>query len=176
MSELRTYGWLFTKDEVPFWGEVDWSPRWIRVQPRPLHELTPFRKARSVDNWLNDGPLRQARRSAADALEAQIEAVRERKAQERERHIAELRAETKARLQRIRAEGQAKIETARKAREREQAAKRDRERRNSRRTGTKATSGCALKGAETRRRNAELKMAEEARSARTRAPGCGEAA
>lgn len=160
MSQLQDYGWLFTKDEVPFWGEVDWSPRWIRIQPRPLHELTPFRKAPSVDDWLSDG-LSGAPRSAADALEAQIEAVRERKAQERERHIAELRAETEARLERIWREGQAKLEAARKSREREQVAKRERERQlEEERARTRRAA--ALKGAETRRRNTELRNAQEA--------------
>jgi hypothetical protein len=157
MSQLQDYGWLFTKDEVPFWGEVDWSPRWVMIRPRALEDLTPFRTNRSVDDY----GLTGAPRSVADSLEAQIEAVRERKALERVQHIAELRAETEARLQRIRKEGEAKIEAARQARAREQAAKRERDRQLEEEQSRKRRAA-ALKGAETRRRNAERRKAEEA--------------
>ncbi len=160
MSELRTYGWLFTKDEVPFWGEVDWSPRWTTIQPRPLKELTPFRFPRSVDEWLDDA-LPGTPRSVSAGLEAQIERVRERKAREREKRMVVLRAETEARLQRIREEGQAKVEAARSSRERQEAERSEQERRDEEELAQKRRDA-TRKGAKTRCRNADHRKAEEA--------------
>jgi hypothetical protein len=98
MSRLRDYGWLFTKDKAHLWGEVDWAPRWATIRARPLDDLRPFRQVPSVAEWIYSGSPSGS--SAADDLLAEIQAIRENAARERDakwqRLIADIEAKRRA--------------------------------------------------------------------------------
>jgi hypothetical protein len=40
LGTLRNNKWACTKDEIPFWGEVDWAPDWNTIGPK---EENPYR-------------------------------------------------------------------------------------------------------------------------------------
>lgn len=95
MSQLEAYGWLFTKDEVPYGGAVDWSPRWATIRPRPLSELKVFRQVPSVTEWSATG-ADSPYRSAADQLEAELREMREKSARKRDEKMQRLIADIDA--------------------------------------------------------------------------------
>lgn len=151
MSELRDYGWLFTKEEMPFWGETDWSPHWSRIQPRPLSQLRPVRRNPSVAEWRGVGGDVPAS-SVADEVEDRLVDVQARIEQRRQQMLRSIQAEietVRRELAQVREAGQVAAEDAGRQRK-EEARERNRLLREER---ARKRREAALKGAETRRRN-----------------------
>lgn len=130
IDELKERNWLATKEEMPYWGIVDWAPKWHLIdapKPKPFPKENPFvtkkrEAARAARRAAEEEKRRAAeaeRRAAEEAerqkLEAKREAERERQRQYRARKKAEAEA-ARLEMEESRREAESELEAARELR------------------------------------------------------------
>ncbi len=102
LSEFRERNWLYTKDQIPTWGEVDWAPDWDKIGPPTVN---PYKaaalKGREERKRLRlEAERAEEQRQRADALAASAEQRRVANERRRERY-AEKKAAAEAERLRI---------------------------------------------------------------------------
>lgn len=122
IDELDERNWLATKEEMPFWGIVNW-PKWHLIdapKPKPFPKENPFiTKKREAARAAKRAAEAENRRIAEETERQKIEAKREANRESQRRYRARKKAEVEA----------ARIEAERSEREAERKREAARERR-----------------------------------------------